>query len=199
MKSYRLIIRYIVTGTLFVVVPILILVVLFGKALTILMPLGHALTHKFNLTSILGPAAVILVSSILILLVSFLSGYFIVNGFLKQWSSKFEATLFYHFPSFQMMKYRFISETDYKKQHFWEPILLKEDKAYVIAFITDKSPSNIVSIYIPDAPKMDAGEIRYMQLSDCDYIPITMKEAMNGLRNFGKGFDTTVFKIEEKV
>ncbi|MBP1839452.1 hypothetical protein [Formosa algae] len=193
MNRYRLIIRYVVTGTLFVVVPILILLILFGKALTILMPLAHALTHKFNLTTVLGPAAVLLVSSVLILLISFLSGYFIVNGFLKQWNNKFEATLFYHFPSFQMMKYRFISEADYKKQNFWQPILLKDDKLYNIAFITDKSQPKFISIYIPDAPKMDAGEVRYMLTKDCEYIPITMKEAMNGIRDFGKGLDPKVF------
>ncbi|WP_159021545.1 hypothetical protein [Formosa sp. L2A11] len=73
MKSYKLILRYVITGTLFVVLPILILLILFGKALTILMPLGHALTHRFNLTSVLGPGAVLLVSSLIIFIISFLS------------------------------------------------------------------------------------------------------------------------------
>ena len=196
MKNYRLIIRYLVTGTLFVIVPFLILMVLFGKALGILMPLGHTLTEKFQLTSILGPAAVLLVSCFIIFLISILSGYFIVNGFLKQWSNKFETTLFYSFPSFQMMKYRFIDEDDYRKQNFWDPILLKDDTTYLIAFITDKSQPNFLSIYVPDAPKMDAGEVRYMLASDCEYIPITMKQAMNGLRNFGKGMDPQVFNIK---
>ncbi|CDF80404.1 conserved hypothetical protein [Formosa agariphila KMM 3901] len=147
----------------------------------------------FNLTSLLGPAAVVFVSCFLIALVSFFSGYLIVNGFLKQWSNTFETTLFYHFPSFQMMKYKFIDENDFKDQGFWEPILLKEDNAYCIAFITDKSQPNFRSIYIPDAPKMDAGEVRYMLTTDCEFIPITMKQAMNGLRQFGKGLDPEVF------
>ncbi|WP_299780303.1 hypothetical protein [uncultured Formosa sp.] len=194
MKSYRLILRYVVTGTLFVVVPTLILLILFGKALTILMPLGHALTHRFNLTSVLGPGAVLLVSSLMIFLISLVCGYFIVNGFLKQWSNRFEATLFYHFPSFQMMKYRFISESDYKKQNFWEPILLKEDNVFSIAFITDKSQPNFLAIYIPDAPRMDGGDVRYFLTSDCKYVSITMKQAMSGIRNFGKGIDPEVFK-----
>ncbi|WP_434036781.1 hypothetical protein [Formosa sp. 4Alg 33] len=193
MKSYKLLIRYVITGTLFVVVPILILFVLFGKALGILMPLGHTLTEKFQLTTILGPAAVVLVTCFIIFIISLLSGYFIVNGFLKQWSNAFETTLFYSFPSFQMMKYRFIDEADYKKQDFWKPILLKDDTIYLIAFITDKSQSDFLSIYVPDAPKMDAGEVRYMRASDCEYIPITMKQAMNGLRNFGKGMHPEVF------
>ncbi|WP_066224580.1 hypothetical protein [Formosa haliotis] len=194
MIKYKSIFRYVVTGTLFVVVPILIIIVLFGKALGILMPLGHTLTEKFHLTSFLGPAAVILVSCLILFIISLVCGYFVVNGFLKQWSNKYEATLFYHFPSFQMMKYRFIEEADYKKQNFWQPILLKEDNAFRIAFITDNSQPNFFSIYVPDAPKMDAGEVRYMLVSDCEYIPITMKQAMNGLRNFGKGMESEVFK-----
>ncbi|MDW5290405.1 hypothetical protein [Formosa sp. PL04] len=193
MNNYKLIIRYVITGILFVVVPIIIVMLLLGKALSILRPLGHTITERFQLASIFGPAAVVLVSCFIILLLSLVCGYFIVNGFLKQWSNKFEATLFYHFPSFQMLKYKFIDEDDYKKQNFWEPILLKDDTVYLIAFITDKSHPNFLSIYVPDAPKMDAGEVRYMLTSDCEYIPITMKQAMNGIRNFGIGINPEVF------
>ena len=193
MINFKLIFRYLITGVLFVVIPLIVLGLLFGKAIVFIRPLGHTLTEKFKLAYVFGPGAVLFVSCLVILLISLVCGYFIVNGFLKTRSNKLETTLFYNFPAFQMMKYRFIEEVDYKKQNFWEPILLKDDTAYNIAFITDKSQPHFLSIYVPDAPKMDAGEVRYMLTSDCEYIPITMKQAINGLRNFGKGMNPEVF------
>ena len=193
MINFKLILRYIITGVLFIVIPLVVLVLLFGKAIAFIRPLGHTLTVKFQLASVFGPGAVLFVSTLIVLLLSLVFGYFIVNGFLKTRSNKLEAVLFYNFPAFQMMKYRFIDEDDYRKQNFWEPILLKDDTTYNIAFITDRSQPNFLSIYVPDAPKMDAGEVRYMLTADCEYISITMKQAINGLRNFGAGMNPEVF------
>ena len=71
----------------------------------------------------------------------------------------------------------------------WKAILLKEDRHYSIAFITNTDTEGNLSIYIPDAPRMDAGEIRIMAAEDCDYRPISMKQAMAALGSFGRDGD----------
>ncbi|MDO6758577.1 hypothetical protein Q4566_00075 [Tamlana sp. 2_MG-2023] len=189
MKKSGGIVKSFFAGIFFVVVPAIIVIVLFSKALHLLMPLTHKITEALDLKSIFGSAAVLIVGIVIVLLIGVLCGYFLLNGFLKQWSNSFEERLFYFLPSFQIMKYRFVEEEAYKKQKFWEPILLKEDTFYRVAFITDRNQPNIIAIYIPDAPKMDAGEVRYFAADACEYVPITMKQAMNSLHHFGRGVD----------
>lgn len=189
MLKPKSIVKYILTGTLFFVVPTLIVIVLFSKALQLLLPVSHKLTEFLDLKSVFGSAAVLVVGVGVILFIGFICGYFLLHGFLKQWGNVYEERLFYFFPSFQMMKYRLIDDAVYKKQNFWEPVLLKEEAFYLVAFITDRSNPDLLAVYVPDAPKMDAGEVRYFPVESCEYIPITMKQAMNALNHFGKGLD----------
>lgn len=194
MKKSNTIVKYFLTGTLFFVVPTLIVIVLLSKALHLLMPITHKITESLELKSIFGSAAIIIVGLGIVMFLGLLFGYFLLNGFLKLGSNKNEERFFYYLPSFQIMKYRFIEEDVYRKQKFWEPILLKEETFYLVAFITDRSHPDLIAVYVPDAPKMDAGEVRYFDKDRIEYIAITMKEAMNGLHHFGKGITFEVPK-----
>ncbi|WP_435132660.1 hypothetical protein [Formosa sp. A9] len=194
MKKANSVFKYFLSGTLFIVVPLLLVIMLSGKALHLLTPITHKVTEALDLKSVFGPAAVLVVGLLMLVLIGVLCGYFLLNWFLKHWSNTFEERLFYFLPSFQMMKYRLVEEDVYKKQNFWEPILLKEETFYLIAFITDKSHPEVIAVYVPDAPKMDAGEVRYFKKGDIEYLPITMKQAMNALNHFGKGMDVAFSK-----
>lgn len=176
-----------IIGCLFVVIPILVAVLLVGKAIQLLRPIAHIVTEFFNLQSFFGTAAVTIVCLIMIVLLCSFFGLLLQRGFIKVWSSAFEERLFYFLPTFQMLKYRVVKAEKYEEQHFWKPILLKDGDFYNIALITDESSEGFLTVYIPDAPKMDAGEIRYILKDHADYHEITMKEAMNSIHSFGKG------------
>ncbi|WMI68322.1 hypothetical protein [Mangrovimonas sp. YM274] len=176
-------------GGLFFMVPTLILIMLFGKALKLILPLAKALSNIFDLHSVFGTASVTLMSIVLLFLICAGVGMFLQKGFVTQWSPKTELRLFYHFPSFQMMKYRLLDDAELENSALWQAILLKEDKYFTIGFITDDTHPDYLTMYVPDAPKMDAGQIRYTLKSDCEYYPITMKQAMNALHDFGKSSD----------
>jgi len=123
----------------------------------------------------------------MIVLICAFFGMLLQRGFIKVWSNSLEERLFYFLPTFQMLKYRVVKQEKYREQHFWRPILLKDGDFYNIALVTDESSEHFLTVYIPDAPKMDAGEIRYILKDEAEYHEITMKEAMNAIHSFGKG------------
>lgn len=129
-----------------------------GKALHLLTPITHKVTEALDLKSVFGPAAVFVVGLLMLVLIGVLCGYFLLNWFLKHWSNTFEERLFYFLPSFQMMKYRLVEEDVYKKQNFWEPILLKEETFYLIAFIIDKSHPEVIAVMCPMHQKWMLGK-----------------------------------------
>ena len=71
-------------------------------------------------------------------------------------------------------------------QSVWTPILLKDEQYYVLVFVTSSLDEEVISIYIPESPKLDSGEIRFVKKADCEYYVITMKQAMDAVISFGK-------------
>ena len=177
-----------ILGGLFFIIPLLLIIMAIKKTFQLVLPVARRLSVALELHTILGKASVIIICVILILLICLFGGYLVQKGFVKKWSNNVEEKLFILFPSFQILKYRIIDDKNNTLNELWNAILFKEDTYYKIAFITETSES-FITIFIPDAPKMDAGEIRYVPKNELEYHNISMKEAMSSLYGFGKGMD----------
>ena len=180
--------RALIFGGLFFIIPFFLVVVAGKQLYGILHPIGQKVSVLLGLHTIFGKSSVLIVTILIIILVCYLAGMLIEKGLVKNWSSSLEKKLFIFFPSLQMLKFRIIGDKNKVINEVWQGILFKEDNAYKIAFITEKT-KKFTTIYIPDAPKIDAGEIRYMMNTDIEYYPISMKEAMSAIYNFGEGLN----------
>ncbi|MCA6073459.1 hypothetical protein [Fulvivirga sedimenti] len=178
--------RRILSGGILFLIPLTILVLIFGKFYAMIQPLAEKLGGFFGEHVFLGITTVSVTGFIIILLLAYLSGWLVQLGLLNFWGPRMEETLFRVFPSMQMFKYRLLPDEEIEKL-LWRAILLPEDKHYRIAFITDDSQPDHLSIFVPDAPRMDAGEVRLMKKSEFKGIEISMKDAMNALFHFGRG------------
>ncbi len=195
MSAFKKSARVLIFGGLFFMIPIIIGFVLFKHFYQILTPLAKRISHVFQLNSIFGSATLLIICILLFLIICFIGGYLIEKGILKKWSATFEKKLFVFFPSLQIIKFRLIGDQDTVINEFWQAILFKEDSYYKIAFITD-TQEKFLAIYIPDAPKLDAGEVRYVDIEMFEYYPIRMKQAMSAIYDFGGGLDIeTITKI----
>lgn len=177
-----------IIGGLFFIIPLLLILMAVKKTFLLVLPAARKLSVALELHTILGKASVIVVCIFLILLICLFGGYLVQKGFVKKWGNNVEEKLFILFPSFQILKYRVIDDQNKTLNELWDAILFKEDSYYKIAFITEYSES-FITIFIPDAPKMDAGEVRYVPKDEFEYHKITMKEALSSLYGFGKGIE----------
>lgn len=190
--------RALIFGGLFFMIPLFIIVVLIDSFFETIIPLVESLTKALNLESKIDGTGVLILSVSLILLVCFIGGYLIEKGILRKWSSGVEELLFAFLPSIQMLKFSLIGDKTSVLNEFWKAILIQEsDGCYKIAFITDETETH-ETLYVPYAPKMDSGEVRYYKKGDYKYHIITMKEAMNAFYSFGKGLDVNKYILEEK-
>lgn len=179
--------RSLVIG-LFFILPVLLIFVLASKLVGFLAPLGKKISALFDLHTLFGQASVVIVSVLLFMLICILCGHFIKKGIFKKWSNNIEEQLFVYFPSLQVLKYRIIENKENIINEFWQAILLEDDGNFNIAFITEESEV-FFTLYIPDAPKIDAGEVRYIRKEKATYYPISMHDAMLAIYNFGKGIN----------
>lgn len=180
--------RSLIVGGLFFSIPIIILFILWKHFSQIIRPIAENISEFFQLRSIFGPASILIVGIIFFLLFCYLGGILIEKGILKKWSANFEKKLFVFLPSLQIIKFRLMNDDENAINEFWPAILFKEDTYYKIGFITNQKEA-FTAVYIPDAPKLDAGEVRYMDNAHFEYYSITMKQAMTAIYDFGEGLD----------
>lgn len=180
--------RALTFGGLFFIIPIVMIVLVGKQVYGVLHPIGNLLSEEFGLHSLFGKSSVLIVTIILFLFICFLAGLLIEKGLVKNWSASFEKKLFVVLPSLQMFKFRLIGDKNTVINEIWQGVIFKEDTCYRIGFITEKKAS-YSAVYVPDAPKIDAGEVRYMINCEFEYYPISMKDAMAAIYNFGEGLD----------
>lgn len=179
--------RAILIGGALFAFPLLLLIVLINKAIQLLLPFARKLVDVLGIHSLFGAATITITCVVVIVLICFISGILLEKGFLRSWSVTVEEKLFLFFPGFQVIKFELMAENKPEKHH-WQPILLQENSSYRVAFITDQQISGFFCVYLPDAPKIDAGEVLYIRKEDCHYVPITMRQAIRSLHRFGRGF-----------
>jgi uncharacterized membrane protein len=177
--------RALIMGGLFLIIPLIVLIVLGKHALAILAPLGKKIETGLGITSLFGEATVTIICLLILAFCCYIAGLLLQIGLVSNWGSRVEEKLFLFLPGLQILKYRLLGEEDASKSS-WTGILLKEDDHYTLAFITNPVTEPYLSIFIPEIPKMDAGEIRYMKREECVYKAISMKSAMNAVISFGR-------------
>jgi uncharacterized membrane protein len=173
-------------GAFLFVFPIVLMVFLIRKTIALLSPITVDLVHALEINTLFGAATLTIVTLLLIFAVCFISGKLIEAGIIKQWSRSFEEKLMLFVPAYQTLKFRLLDD-HYVQQHY-KAIILREDQHYRIAFITDEQ-QDFLSVYIPDAPRMESGEVRLLRRGDAQFTPITQKAAITALMRFGRGME----------
>ena len=189
--------RALIFGGLFFIIPFFLIVFAGKQIYEIFHPFGLKISEQLGLHSIFGKSSVLIITLVLLAFFFYIAGLLIEKGLVKNWGANLEKKLFVMMPSLQMLKFRLIGEHDSIITEIWQGIIFKEDNHYKIGFITEKS-KDYSTIYVPDAPKIDAGEIRYMINAEFEYHEISMKEAMSALYNFGEGLDIKAIVSKSK-
>ncbi|WP_330442650.1 hypothetical protein [Flavobacterium sp. C4GT6] len=177
--------RAVILGGLFLVIPLVLILIIINHAIQILIPLGQKISDGLNIHSVFGAATLTVICVLLIIFLCYVAGMLIQIGLVRQWGKKMEQQLFLVVPSLQVLKYRLIDENRAGVEGAWKAILLKDGDFYLLAFITDKGDDKFMSVFIPDAPNMGGGEIRFVEKATCEYEPISMHVAMSALNSFG--------------
>lgn len=188
MKIFSKTTRHILAGGMLFIIPLTLIIVLVGKILDLLRPLAIKIEPVFGSHTILGVTSVTLIGAVLMVLLCYLAGILIQKGIINFWGQRVEMTFFRLFPSLQMMKFMMVDE-DELKTISWKAFLYPEGESHRIAFITDDSQPDHYAVFIPDAPRMDAGEVRYIRKDSITINEITFKQAISAIYNYGQGME----------
>ena len=194
MKSLLNFIRATITGGLLFLLPMVLLIIIFGKALNILHKVSIPISEKLP-TIIFGLDGSNLVAIALLILICFLSGLLFRSKYVRKWVKKLEDDVLIHIPGYILIKSITADAIGEKSDDDMVPILIHEDDSWNLAFLVEKG-GKFSTVFIPDAPRHDAGEVKIIPTEHIEKLDISVHKFTQSIKAYGKGSSKWVKQTE---
>lgn len=185
MKSILRFIKTTITGGILFLLPVVLLIIIFTKAYTILHKLSAPISEKLP-DLIFGLDGSNLIAILLLFIICFFSGLLFRSKFAKKWISKIEDDVLINLPGYALIKSITAGAIGEKSEDDMVPILIQEDDSWNLAFLVEKG-EKFSTVFIPDAPRHDAGEVRIIPTERINKLDISAHKFTQCINAYGKG------------
>ncbi len=177
-----------IIGGLVFLVPLVIVVVVLGKAFSLMMGLAKALDAWIPANSIGGIALVNLLAVVAIVLLCFIAGMAARSRLGNKIFRSLESTLLGGIPGYAFIKgFTDSMASGDKAAEGFVPVVARFDDSAQIGFEVERIENGSVAIYLPGAPNPWSGSVVYVSEDRVDRLDMTVSEAIKSLRQLGRG------------
>jgi uncharacterized membrane protein len=186
MKWYSAIITRILKGIIFFLLPIILLLYIFEKALKIIQAIILPLKTYLPDSDVFGIGLLSLISIALILLICYLAGILAERKYIKAFITLVEDKLLIFIPGYALMKSG-ASETIGKTDDEWSVVLIGEDDEWKFGIEVEHQADGFCTVFFPEPPDGKSGEIKLVHASKLKRPKVSVSEALNIARKYGQG------------
>jgi uncharacterized membrane protein len=187
MKAIVQFIKTTITGGLLFLIPVVLIVMVVGKAFRLLSPLVEKALVLLHIETGFGKLFLSIITAVLLGVIAFIAGLMIRLNRVKRVGKVIEELVLKFVPGFAYLKVIAGEQTGVEAQSNWKAVLLEDNAAWVIAFIVEENANGYSVVFIPESPKADSGNSKMILTSSLRYHPMSMREALNCLRHYGAG------------
>ena len=180
-------------GGLIFLLPVVIIVAVLGKAISIFMFLSKPIV-KLLPNIFIGELAVNeIMSFIIMIMLCFLAGLSTRSSTGKSIFTWIDSEVLIFIPGYVFMKgyARNISNDDDEKTLI--PVFVKLDDQSLMGFEVEKLENGLVAVYLPGSPDARSGTVAYMTEDRVERLDIDYEAAFKMLRELGRGSKQIVF------
>ena len=178
-------IRTTIIGGILFLLPVVVLFIIFEKAHSILSVIADPISRKIS-DSILGFDGSALISILLLILICFMGGLIFQSKKVKKVLQKLEDKVLIFIPGYSLMK-SITADTlgeDVAKKLI--PVRVADGEDWLLGFLIEEG-KNHSTVFLPDAPRYDAGEIRILPTSSVFKLEISTDKFTKMIRSYGVG------------
>ena len=185
MKAIVAFIRNTITGGVLFLLPIILFIIIITKANSLIRKLSEPFYEKLpeGFLNVLGSN---IITIILILAICFLSGLFFQTNLAKKWVNVLEQKILIGIPGYLLIKSLISSAVGEVDAQTMKPVFIKDGNSWNLAFLVEESKL-MSTVFIPDAPRIDAGEIRIVPTDIIHKLDISSTKFNNFIKMYGKG------------
>lgn len=173
-------------GVMFAI-PLGAVIYLFGKILNSLQRLVEPLANAVGVQKFFGEFALLIVSVAVIMLFCFVLGLLLQRAaVLRVVGDSIEGFAVRVVPSLGFLRSMAGEKLDIQVSDTWKGILLQEEDSWIPAFLIEESDT-WQTVFIPEAPKGDGGEVRVFARGSIVFRQIDLGAVRSALRVYGQG------------
>lgn len=176
-----------VFGGVVFLVPLVILVVLLGKALAFSRKIATPLANVIPFGPVGDVIVVNIVGLILIILICFLGGLVAKSEAVAKSVASLEENFLAKIPVYSVIKGTVSNTLQPEEMEGMKPVLAHLDDCSQIAFEIERKPGGKVAVFMPGAPDAMSGSVCYFTEDRITDIDASFLATVRVLKGFGKG------------
>jgi uncharacterized membrane protein len=186
LKKITTIIKPILIGGLFFLVPVGLLVVILGKVFTLTARLFDPLLKPFHNIDVAGVAVKQIVGFFILLLICLAAGLLARTAIAKRFLRWLEDSVLRHVPGYLFLKHMGENVAGLEKQDM-KIVLARVDDGWQISFLIEQIDDNMYTVFVPNAPSVMSGSVYHVEKDRIMWVDMTRKQAVNCIRQLGIG------------
>ena len=187
MKALGTFLRTTLTGFVLFLLPLVVLIIVIGKALRIAMRITIPLAGLIPVESVRGIVVARLLAAGAIVLFCFLAGLAWRLGPARRGIDWLERALLSYIPGYGFFKGMCESLAGFEERHAYPVVLARIEEAWQIGFLMESLPDGYHAIFVPGAPSTWSGSVYFMTEDRFQRIDMPRAEALQCLRRLGIG------------
>ena len=182
-------------GGIVFMVPIIIIIVILGKAFELMLKVARPIDKLIPIESIGGIALANLLALLAILVVCFVAGVAARSPLAKRLYRAIDNGLL-AIPGYAFVKARTDSmKLGQEEAKSMQPVMVRFDDNPQIGFEIERLDKGQVVIYLPGAPDPWSGRVVYFHTDRVKKLELSVSEAINNISRLGRGSQTLQTEI----
>ena len=182
----RLIGTTLIGGVLFLI-PLVFVVVVFGKAFQIMKVVATPIGKLIPIESVAGFAIVEILTASILILSCLLVGILARSPWGRKINEKLDAALLQMIPGYAWMKGVTGGIRDEDAEEVLKPVLVRFDDQFQLAFEVDRAADGLVAVYLPGSPDPRSGAVSYVTADRIRPVDAGFKAVVKICKNLGRG------------
>jgi uncharacterized membrane protein len=187
MRALGEFIRTTLIGGILFLLPIVVLIVVLGKAQNISSRIVAPVAQRMPVPSVGGVAVAKILAIAVIVLFCLFAGLFAQTRLAKRSVGWLERGLLSKVPGYDFFKAVSESMVGFEAEHEQEVVLVRVEEALQIGFLMERVENDHYAVFVPGAPSIWSGSVYFMTEERFQRIPISRAEAMKCLGQLGEG------------
>lgn len=197
MKWYPVAVKRIVKGIVSFLLPFMLIIFLFGKAIALVKGLIEPLNSIRRDERLLSNGMLTLLSILVILLICYLAGWRSEQKNIKSLIPLFEEYVLVFIPGYTLWKSR-TDVTLRATDGSWKSVLVGENGDWKFGIEVEQHQDGYSTIFFPEPPDAKSGEIKLISSSKLKRINIPASKLVTITRNYGDGSATLTDQLKSK-
>ena len=176
-----------VLGGILFLVPIVIFIIVIGKALQLIDKVAAPMATLLPVESVRGLAVVQLIALALLILICFIAGLAARSATTRGLVNSLEANVLDKIPAYALMKAKTGSVLTPEDTRDMQPVLIQFDDSWQVAFEVEKLDDGKSLVFLPGAPDPWSGSVCAVSAERLQALPLNIREVSELMKRLGKG------------